>query len=153
MSYQQVLIRRMLEGEPVAHIMEPAPITVPPETSVAELVDEYIYKYHHKMFPVARNGGLLGCVSTTEVKQVPREQWGTTLVGQIAEPCGRESTIAPDEDALRAFSRVGRDGTSRLFVVDHGKLLGIVTPRDLMKLLSYKLELEESEPGLVNVMH
>lgn len=147
MSYRQVLVRQLLQGETVDHFMEPEPRTVTPEATLAELVNDYIYKYHHKMFPVARNGTLLGCVSTEQVKQVPREKWETTRVEQIAVPCGAANTIAPREDAMRALTRVGLNQPSRLLVVDHGKLLGIVTLRDLMKLVSFKLELEGDERG------
>ena len=50
-SYQQVLIRKALEGEAVSRFMQTNPVTVPPSVSVQQLVEDYIYKYHCKMFP------------------------------------------------------------------------------------------------------
>jgi Zn-dependent protease len=62
MSYRQALTRKALEGEKVSRFMIANPITVPPSTSMEEFVNEYVYKYHFKMFPVVSWGKLLGCV-------------------------------------------------------------------------------------------
>ena len=42
-SYQQLMVRHALEGEPVHRFMQPNPITVPPTLTVQELVDAYVY--------------------------------------------------------------------------------------------------------------
>ena len=42
-SYQQLIVRKALEGEKVSRFMKPDPITVPPELSIQELVEEYVY--------------------------------------------------------------------------------------------------------------
>ena len=52
--------------------------------------------------------------------------------------------IAPDTDALAALARMQRSDQSRLLVVDHGSLVGIVTLKDMLDFLSLKLELEET---------
>ena len=67
-SYQQLLVRHALRGTPVSRFMTPDPVTVPPEITVGELVEEYVYKYHHKLFPVVADGRLLGCISTNQIK-------------------------------------------------------------------------------------
>ena len=83
MSYQQLMMRKALEGEPIRRFMEPNPITVPPSTSVEQLVEDYIYRYHFKMFPVVDSERLMGCVTTKQVKEVPREEWGRRTVESL----------------------------------------------------------------------
>jgi predicted transcriptional regulator len=73
MSYQQLLLRRALEGEPVGRFMKKDPVTVASSLTVQQLVDEYIYVYHFKMFPVVDSGRLVGCVTTKEMKALARE--------------------------------------------------------------------------------
>jgi CBS-domain-containing membrane protein len=143
MSYQQVLMRRLLEGEAVADVMRKDLVTVTPEASVQELVDDYIYQHHFKMFPVVENGTLKGCVTTRDVRKVPRQDWPTRTVGEIADDCSCENTIAADADAMGALSRMNRTGRSRLLAVDGGRLVGIVALKDLLKHLSLRIELEE----------
>jgi Zn-dependent protease/predicted transcriptional regulator len=142
MSYQQVLVRNALQGESVRRFMNPNPITAPSSINLEELVEDYIYKYHYKMFPVVDNGNLLGCISTRQVKEVPRENWSRETVRELASQCSLENTISPETDALKALAMMNKTGNSRLLVVEGNKLLGILSLRDLMKFLSLKVELE-----------
>ena len=50
--------------------------------------------------------------------------------------------VTPDTDSLDALARMQRTDQSRLLVVDHESLVGIVTLKDLLDFLNLKLELE-----------
>jgi len=64
-SYQQLVTRRVLEGEPVERFMKKEVVSLQPSLSLEELVDAYIYQYHFKMFPVVdASDRLLGCITT-----------------------------------------------------------------------------------------
>lgn len=143
MSYQQLLMRKALEGEPVSRFMNPHPVTVAPSLTVKELVEDYFFKYHFKMFPVVEGDQLLGYITTRHVKEVPREEWERETVGRLAAPCSSENTVTPDTDAIQALARMNQTGSSRLLVIDRGHLVGIVTLKDLLTFISLKVELEE----------
>ena len=141
MSYRQVLIRNALGGETVARFMEKNPITVPPTISVRELVTDYIYRYHYKMFPVASDSTLQGCISTRQLKDIPQELWSERRVQDVLAPCSIETTIRPDTDAMKALATMNRTGNSRLLVVEGDQLMGIVTLKDMLKFLNLKIDL------------
>lgn len=143
MSYQQLLVRRALEGEQVRQFMTADPVTVQPEMTVKDVVEDYMYRHHHRMFPLTANGELQGCVTAREIRAVPREQWEQRTVGDVASACGEENTIGPDADAVEALAKMRRAGVSRLMVVENGELRGTLTLKDLLKFLSLKMELEE----------
>jgi predicted transcriptional regulator len=143
MSYQQLIVRQVLSGEPVSRLMVRNPVTVSPDLIVSELVDDYFYKYHFKMFPVANGDDLKGCITTSEVKAVPRDQWEKKTVGDIASPPTPENTIGPDTDALKALSMMNKTGSSRLMVADGRKLVGVITLKDLMRFLSVRMDLDK----------
>jgi Zn-dependent protease/predicted transcriptional regulator len=144
-SYQQLLLRKALEGEPVRRFMKTDPVTVKPSLSVTQLVEDYIYKYHYKMFPVVENTDrLVGCVTTKQVKEIPREQWSQMNVGEIATQCSVENTIGPQVDAMKALSMMSKTGASRLMVIEGNRLLGIIALKDLLKFFALKVELEET---------
>ncbi|HUI68006.1 MAG TPA: site-2 protease family protein [Nitrospirota bacterium] len=143
MSYQQVLIRKALEGETVQHFMKRDPVTAPSSISIKELVEDYIYNYHYKMYPVVEGGELIGCVTSRQVKDIPRDQWTIRTVGSVAIRYSPENTIDPAADALKALSVMSRTGNSRLMVVDEGRLVGIITLKDIMGFISIRLELDE----------
>ncbi|MGE5568111.1 MAG: site-2 protease family protein [Rhodospirillales bacterium] len=143
MSYQQVVMRTVLEGEPLRRFMNVNPITVPPDTTVQDLVENYIYRYHHRMHPVVDSSqALVGCVTTEQVKTVPRNQWGERRVQDIAISCSPANTISPDADAASVLAQMSKTGNSRLMVVEDGRLVGLVSSRDLTRFLSTKMELE-----------
>ena len=142
-SYEQLMLRKALEGEKVREFMQPETMTAPETISVEELMDDYVYTHHFKMFPVVRNGALIGCVTTRRVKELPRDAWRYTTVRELAEPCSQDNSIHPDMDAMQALAKMKRADVSRLLVVDDGHLVGIVTLKDLLEFLSFKAEMEE----------
>jgi Zn-dependent protease/CBS domain-containing protein len=144
-SYQQLLVRKALEGEPVSRFMNAHPVTVPDSLTVAQLVDDYIYKYHYKMFPVMSGEKLTGCITTRQVKEIPREAWGRETIRDAAAPCSLENTIAPGTDAIKALAMMNQTGLSRLLVVENGRLVGLVSLKDLLDFFSLKVELEEQD--------
>lgn len=144
-SYRQVVVRRALEGEPVRRFMVTKPVTVGPDLTIADLVENYIYKHHFKMYPVVENGLLAGCVSLGQVKRIPRDEWSRHTVREIAADCSARNAIGPDEDAIRALALMSQTNSSRLLVTEEGRLLGIVTLRDLMSFLSLRIDLEGAE--------
>ena len=146
MSYQQLVTRKALEGEKVSRFMKRNPVTVSPSLTIDRLVDDYIYQHHFKMYPVVEdNDKLTGCVTTKEVKEVPRQEWTNKTVRDIARPCTEENSINGEEDAMKALSRMHQTGSSRLMVVNDGQLAGVIALKDMMKFLSLKVELHESE--------
>ncbi|HEX9733406.1 MAG TPA: site-2 protease family protein [Thermoanaerobaculia bacterium] len=144
MSYQQLLVRRVLEGELVSRFMVRDPVTVPRAISVRELVEDYVYQHHFKMFPVVDGERLLGCVTTRRIKELPREEWESQSVGAIAEPCRDENTVGPGDDALAALAKMSGRQLSRLMVVEGERLVGVLALKDMLQFLSLKVELEGS---------
>jgi len=142
-AYQQMLIRRSLEGEKVRRFMKSDLVTVSPSISVEDLVEDYIYKHHFKMYPVVENDQLLGCVTLSQVKTIPKEGRKDRKVRELAEACSEKNTIGPDEDAMKALTTMRKTNSSRLMVVEGNRLVGVITLKDMMGLLSLKIDLEE----------
>jgi Zn-dependent protease/CBS domain-containing protein len=148
-SYEQLVLREALQGEPIRKLMKPDPVTVPPEITLRQLVDEYLYRYHFRMFPVVTDTGhLMGCVGARELREIPREEWDRHTVGEIAKPSTDSNTVDPDADALKALSKMRDVGTTGLMVTDRDHLLAIVSMKDLLKLLAMKVDLEGGEDGV-----
>jgi len=141
-SYQQMVMRKALEGEPVRKFMVSDPVSVTPSLSLEDLVEDYIYRYHFKMFPVVDEGLLVGCVTLNQVKEVPRDERGRRKVQDLVKGCSEENAIGPDEDVMKALSLMKRMNKSRLMVVDAGRLVGIISLKDILGFLSLKVDLE-----------
>lgn len=144
-SHQQLLIRQALSGEKVERFMNEDVVTVSPDASVEDLVENFVYRHHFKLYPVVDEGRLVGCVTTRDVKEVPKEAWSEKRVRDIAQECSDENSIGVDEDAMKALTRMSQKGISRLMVLRDGELAGILSTKDLMQFLRLKMDLEPDE--------
>jgi Zn-dependent protease len=142
-SYEQLLTRRALEGEPVKRFMTADPVAAPASITLDELVERYVYKHYYKTFPVVDGDKLIGCISLRNVKEIPAEQRAQHTVGELAQGCSEENTVSPDTDAMEALSTMHKTGNSRLMVTDGDRLVGIIALKDLLRFLSMKMDLEE----------
>jgi Zn-dependent protease/CBS domain-containing protein len=141
-SYSQMLMREKVSGKTVADLMNDRPVTITPSTTVRDWVEHYVYKYHHKLFPVVEAGKLAGCVTTSQLRELEKAEWDRHTVGELVQVCSAQNTVAPDMDAVRALSLMSQSGSSRLMVVANGRLQGILTLKDLMNYLSFSSEYE-----------
>jgi Zn-dependent protease/CBS domain-containing protein len=142
MAYQQVILRQALEGEPVHRFMNRDPIAVPPDVDLRHWVEDYVYRYHRKTFPVAANGHVEGWIDTQALADIPREEWEHHAVRDVMRRDLEEATIAPHADALQALSKMQRSGKSRLLVTEGDRLVGIISLKDLLRFFNLKIELE-----------
>jgi Zn-dependent protease len=141
-SYQQLVLQQALKGEPVSRFMNLQPIVVPPSLDLRSWVEDYVYRYHRKAFPVASNGHLEGYISTQALARFPRAEWDRHTVAEVMRQDLQSVTISPQTDALEALGRMQRTGASRLLVSNGTQLLGIVSLKDLLRFLNLKIELE-----------
>ncbi len=141
-GYQQVLIRQTLEGAPVRSFMNTHPIVVPPSLDLQHLVEDYVYRHHHKAFPVVVGDHLEGLVDTQALMEVPRTEWDRHTVGEVMRHDLDRLTISPNADAYQALNKLRQTHAKRLLVTEGDHLVGIVGLKDLMNFLDLKLALE-----------
>ncbi|MDO5577476.1 MAG: site-2 protease family protein [Fibrobacter sp.] len=144
-SYQSVLVKKYLEGESIQKFMNPHMVTVPSNTPVDMFVENYLYHYHYIMFPVVRDHKV-SCITTQEIKTLPREKWSSLSVGELARNCSSDNTVSIDNDAMQVLMTMNKTGKNNFMVIDHeSNLVGIVTLKDLIKHLSLKMELKDNQ--------
>ena len=144
-GYKQLLLRQALGGEHVSRFMTREPIVVKPELDLRHWVDDYVLRYHRKMFPVAANDHLEGIITTQALGKYPREEWDSHTVADVMQQNVDALTIPPDTDALQALGKMQRVGSSRLLIIEGNRLRGIITLRDMLRFLDLKLSLQDDE--------
>ncbi|HBG25560.1 MAG: peptidase M50 [Planctomycetes bacterium GWF2_41_51] len=142
MSYRQLIIRKALAGEEVDRFMKTDPVAVTPDLTIPELVRDFFYKFHYKMFPVLEGETVKGCITSRDIKQIPHNQWDNYKVADLTKSCNKENSIQAHSDAVKALSQMSSTGNSRLLVLEGNRLAGIVTLKDLLKFLALKIDLE-----------
>lgn len=137
-GYEEVVIRKALEGVQVQEVMVREVVSVPPDLTLADLVHDYFLQYAYRGFPVVGNGRVLGVVSLTAVKDIPRENLQTARVQEVMAPKSDNMVITADASLADALVKMSREGEERLLVMDKDRLLGLITKTGLLRFVQIK---------------
>jgi len=141
-SYQRLVMKQSFEGKTVRNFINPNPVTVPSHITLQEFVDKYIYRYHYKMYPVVKDDQMLGLITIQMLKAHPHEEWKHLLVSKVMQLQSPDNSIDSSTPINDALNKMSETGLSRLLVVEHKKVVGIITLKDLLEYLALKMELE-----------
>jgi Zn-dependent protease/CBS domain-containing protein len=137
-SLQQVLVEQRLRGARVADVVEPDTTGVAPDVPLATLIEDYFMRGNRRAVPVVADGRLVGMVTVGDVKEVPRDRWPTTTVGEVMG--GREKVVSvSSRDTLqKALEALAAGDFEQVPVVDGGNLVGVVTRADIVRQLQLR---------------
>jgi CIC family chloride channel protein len=117
-------------------IMTKKVVAVPSELSVLDFVEEYLFTYQYKTFPVVSQEGLVGRMSLAQVRSVAREKWFETKISDI---CSRDLHPAyPDSQVQDILDLMYTTGLGRIPIVDRRnpkRLVGIISKSDIVRVL------------------
>ncbi|NYT12234.1 MAG: CBS domain-containing protein [Methanomassiliicoccales archaeon] len=145
------MVERWICDSRVAEIMTREVISVSKDQSIRELVDMF-EKYDFNSFPVEENGRLIGIVTKLNLLKafsLGLEFRRTAYLDMIyAENVGdvmRKATISleVDDTVKRAIEYMVEFSLRSLPVVDNGKLVGMVSRKDVVRCL----EMGDEEGG------
>jgi Zn-dependent protease/CBS domain-containing protein len=141
-GYEELVIRKALEGVHVDEVMVRDVVTVEPSLSVTQLIHDYFLHYTFRGFPVMADGQVLGVVSMAAVGQLPREQYDLRRVADIMTPLTDDLLIDGQNSLADALMKMSRDEQDRLLVLKAGRLAGIITKTGLLRFVQIKQVLE-----------
>ncbi len=130
------LIRQALAGTTVAEVMTPSPVQAPDDISVEDALHGYVLVSRHSTFPTHDAAGRLsGLLTLTALKNVAPGSRPTTLIRQIICPLDKVSTAGPADPITNLLAVSDGCSEGRTLVVDGGRLIGIISPSDINRLL------------------
>jgi Zn-dependent protease len=134
-----VLTGQVLAGIPVASVMTADPHTVPGGITVADFVRDYLLSDRHSAYPVATaTGSTVGLITLSQLRRVPPAERAAVLVQDAAIPMDRVPTAAPGEPLTALLERLTPLTGDRALVLDAGHVVGIVTARDITRLIDVR---------------
>jgi Zn-dependent protease len=140
-SYQAAVLKEALSGVQIRQIMTANVVAVDWLKSLEELVRDYVYRFQFTSFPVFDRDEFMGMVSLSDVRTVPKELWGFKQVRDVMTPADHVLSLGPTDDATEALSRMASADVGRMPVLEDGRLIGIVSRRDIMNLFKIKSDL------------
>jgi len=130
-----------------ANVMTPDPECVPAARTVARFVDDVLSSGRHAAYPVLdADGEVVGLVEVKSVRATARESWPVTEVGAVMTPVEAVPVVASTDTVDVLVRRMQETADTRALVIDDGRLLGIVSPSDVVRL-TIALELARRGSG------
>lgn len=131
---QEVVLQRMLRGVTAGDLMSPNPVTLPATATLRDAVDDHFLRYDHSAFPVEdETGAIVGILTLRAVRQVPRDQWELRQAWAAMTPIEDACTVGGDLPMDEVLQRLREHDHERVLVVESGRVVGIITARDISR--------------------
>ena len=137
-GYQELVMRRSLEGTRVKDVMIRDVVTAAPDLSVKRIIADYFLRYGYRGFPVARDGKASGIISLANVKDLSEQQQAEKIVEQVMRPIDGALAITPETPLMEALKKMSQENTSRLLVMRGDRMIGMITQTGLLRFLEVK---------------
>ena len=133
-SQADTAIETGLRGVRVRDIMDQSPATVDPNSTIAEAVFGHFLRAGARSMPVCDGDILLGIISLTDVRRLPRERWDEVTVRRQMTPMPLK-VIGPDDDLTLALDVLAEHSIHQLPVMEGGRLAGLLTRAHVIRYL------------------
>jgi Zn-dependent protease/CBS domain-containing protein len=134
------MIRQALSGISVREVMTPNPVQAPDNITVEDALHGYVLASRHSTFPTHdADGRLSGLLTMAALKNVAPAARSTTLIKEIICPVDSVSTASPADPITNLLGVSEGCGEGRTLVVDGDRLVGIISPSDISRLVQRSL--------------
>ncbi len=140
-SYRQVQRRGALHGFSASQVMLSDCPVIPPNVTVNQLVQGYIFTSGSQCFLVADKGRLEGVLVLHNIKSIPQQDWSVTQVREIMTPIGKLGMARPDQDALSILEQMDESEINQMPVISEDGVIGLITRDNLLRFLRTHSEL------------
>ncbi len=123
----QVMLASVFRGVTVGEVMNPTPTTVPANISLQHLVDAYFLPGGLRYALVMQADHLVGLITLSDIRHIPREQWEQVLVSYAMIPVERLHVVSPQQSLSEVLPLMAGHDVNQLPVVQNGALVGIVS--------------------------
>jgi CBS domain-containing protein len=82
-----------------------------------------------------------GLVTLHEIGAVPRREWEGKRVADVMKPLEGLRSIAPGDPLAESLRVMGQENVQQLPVVEHGRLAGVLTRGDILRVLRARRDL------------
>ena len=125
--------RQSLSGVRVRDLMTRTPVTLDPRLTVHQAVDELALLPRHHAYPVAADGTPSGLLEARRLQDVPHWQWDERQVTDVMRDLDDVPVLEEDDEAVDAMTELGSSGSDEALVVAEGRLVGVLSLRDLSR--------------------
>jgi len=130
-----VHIQVALDGLRVGDLMTRDPLSIDPDLTLGEFMDDVVRHGRHTTYPVVEDGHAVGLLPFRCVAQVPRADWDEKHVRDCMLTGDQVPILTEDEPAAEALGELTGTSVERGLVLADGRLVGVLSIRDLARAL------------------
>lgn len=138
-SYRQSMVRDALKGFVARDVMTRGLPSIPRNLTIKELVQSQLLISSSPCFLVANGERLEGVLTLHQIKEVPREDWDITTVGQAMTPVEKLKAVKPSDDVISMLERMEEGTLNVVTVVEEGRMLGLILRENVIQF-AYRLQ-------------
>ncbi len=132
------VIKSALRSVPVSAAMTSPVVTIPDWLTIGQLLESVAPEHRFSTYPVHdQAGNLTGVVRLGDLVKLGREAADGRL-SSVARPISEIPTTRPDEALSALIERIGAAIENRVLVYDQGRLVGILSPIDVARLIAVR---------------
>lgn len=140
-------VRGLLSHVPVSAAMTSPVVTVPDWLTVEQFLESIAPQHPFTTYPMRDpSGNLTGIVRLGDLMRMPPQSRASERLKDRARPIAEVPTARPDEDLAALIQRVGTALDQRVLVFDNGRLVGIMSPVDVARLLAVRQRIAGGPP-------
>lgn len=133
-GYRQARLRSRMSHLEVGGLYRRGVPAVDALAPLAEVYYSYMASNPNTAVPVLKQGKLYGVLYYHMLVRVPPERWGEMPAEAAARPVKGSETVETGESLYYAYARMERDKLPFLWVVEDGRLLGVLLKEDLRRI-------------------
>jgi CBS domain-containing protein len=121
--------------------------SVTPGTPLSDIVHDYMVGKGERAVMVANDGAVLGIITVSDVRRTPREAWANIPAQRVMTPRESVITVTAGQPAVEVLVLLGEKGLNQVPVLDEGRMVGLVTRRELMDRIQLAERLTPEDKG------
>jgi len=144
MEFINVRVKDLLGEIKVEEIINTGLPTLNPSMTIIDALKDQFFQTEYGALPVTSGSKVLGLITLSNVKRLPRSQWNTIKVSEVMERVSNNNSLNLEDKAVVALTKMIKTRLDLLPVVEDSKLMGIVTQDGLLRLIEHMKEGDSS---------
>lgn len=125
-SYQQLFVEKALGGVTAKVVARQDYTPISPEQTIEELVERFFLAGRGRCLPVMAGEELLGLLTLTDVRRIPREEWKTATAYKAMTPRTKLETVGPDDELAKVLAMMASGKLNQIPVLEGNLLRGMI---------------------------
>jgi CBS domain-containing protein len=141
-SHAQVEVVERLRGVRVGDVMTRDCPRVDSKIDLQTFVNDYLLRSGQRCFIVEEDDHVAGLITPHEVKNIERERWPQTTIGDVMRPLKNLHSVTPSTSLNEALEIMGREDVNQLPVVSDRRLAGVISRGHIVRVIQTRAELQ-----------